>query len=110
MWRTSQTAIGGRTRHAYPGISWTGSRSRRSARVARMPWGQELPLAPFFGNFGIAPPPAWGRLSSKEPRAFGGNMDNKELGAGSTVYFPVFVPGALFSAGDGHAKATVKSA
>jgi acetamidase/formamidase len=68
-----------------------------------MPWGQELELHPFFGNFGVAPPRAWGRLSSKEPRAFGGNMDNKELGTGATVYFPVFVDGALFSAGDGHA-------
>ncbi|MDA9487816.1 acetamidase/formamidase family protein [Bradyrhizobium sp. CCBAU 11361] len=75
----------------------------RVRNVAKLPWGQELPLSPFFGNFGVAPPPAWGRLSSKEPRAFGGNMDNKELGAGSTLYFPVFVPGALFSAGDGHA-------
>lgn len=69
----------------------------------RMPWGQDLALAPFFGNFGVAPPVDWGRLSSKEPRAFGGNMDNKELVAGTTLYFPVFVPGALFSAGDGHA-------
>jgi acetamidase/formamidase len=75
----------------------------RKRNMARMAWGQELPLAPFFGNFGVAPPLKWGRLSSKEPRAFGGNMDNKELGVGSTVYFPVFVPGALFSAGDGHA-------
>ena len=75
----------------------------RTRNVAKLPWGQELPLAPFFGNFGVAPPPTWGRLSSKEPRAFGGNMDNKELGVGTTVYFPVFVPGALFSAGDGHA-------
>jgi len=72
-------------------------------RRARMPWGQELELHPFFGNFGVAPPRAWGRVSSKEPRAFGGNMDNKELGTGATVYFPVFVDGALFSAGDGHA-------
>jgi acetamidase/formamidase len=71
--------------------------------VARMPWGQELKLDPFFGNFGVAPPVSWGRLSSKEPRSFGGNMDNKELGVGSTTYFPVLVPGALFSAGDGHA-------
>ncbi len=69
----------------------------------RLPWGQEFALEPFFGNFGVAPPLTWGRLSSKEPRAFGGNMDNKELGAGATVYFPVFVDGALFSAGDGHA-------
>jgi acetamidase/formamidase len=69
----------------------------------RLPWGQTIPLAPFFGAFGVAPPASWGRLSSKEPRAFGGNMDNKELGVGATVYFPVFNRGALFSAGDGHA-------
>jgi acetamidase/formamidase len=75
----------------------------RAKNMVRMPWGQELALDPFFGNFGVAPPPQWGRLSSKEPRAFGGNMDNKELGVGAVVYFPVFVDGALFSAGDGHA-------
>jgi acetamidase/formamidase len=75
----------------------------RAKNLVRMPWGQELALDPFFGNFGVAPPPQWGRLSSKEPRAFGGNMDNKELGVGAAVYFPVFVDGALFSAGDGHA-------
>jgi acetamidase/formamidase len=75
----------------------------RKRNVAKLPWGQELPLAPFFGNFGVAPARGWGRLSSKEPRVFGGNMDNKELVAGSTIYFPVFNPGALFSAGDGHA-------
>ncbi|MBS7545869.1 acetamidase/formamidase family protein [Ancylobacter oerskovii] len=72
--------------------------------VARMPWGQELPLDPFFGNFGVAPAPGWGRLSSTEPRVFGGNMDNKELGVGTTSYFPVFAPGALFSVGDGHGR------
>ncbi len=75
----------------------------RKNNTARMPWGQDLALDPFFGNFGVAPPRQWGRLSSKEPRAFGGNMDNKELGVGATVYFPIFVDGALFSAGDGHA-------
>jgi acetamidase/formamidase len=68
-----------------------------------MPWGQTLALAPFFGNIGVAPPLAHGRLSSVQPRAFGGNMDNKELGTGTTIYFPVFRPGALFSVGDGHA-------
>lgn len=68
-----------------------------------MPWGQRLPLSPFFGNIGVAPPVAHGRLSSVEPRAFGGNMDNKELGRGSKIHFPVFEPGALFSVGDGHA-------
>jgi len=71
--------------------------------LVKLPWGQELALSPFFGNFGVAPPVGWGRLSSKEPRPFGGNMDNKELGAGAIVYFPVFVEGAHFSAGDGHA-------
>jgi acetamidase/formamidase len=75
----------------------------RERNVVRMPWGQELALEPFFGNFGVAPPVSWGRLSSKEPRAFGGNMDNKELGVGTMVYFPIFVDGALFCAGDGHA-------
>ena len=41
-------------------------------------------------------------FSSKEPRAHGGNLDNKELTAGATLYLPVFVEGANFSAGDGH--------
>jgi acetamidase/formamidase len=74
-----------------------------TANSGMLPWGQTIPLEPFFGAFGVAPPVSWGRLSSKEPRAFGGNMDNKELGVGATVYFPVFTRGALFSAGDGHA-------
>jgi acetamidase/formamidase len=70
--------------------------------VGRMPWGLDLPLKPFFGVMGVAPPPAWGRLSSIQPRAFGGNLDNKELGAGAKLFLPVFAPGALFSCGDGH--------
>jgi acetamidase/formamidase len=74
----------------------------RDRMIATLPWGQELPLSPFFGNFGVAPARSWGRLSSVQPRVFGGNMDNKELGVGTTTYFPVFEPGALFSAGDGH--------
>jgi acetamidase/formamidase len=72
-------------------------------RTARLPWGTDIGLAPFFGVIAVAPPPHWGRLSSIQPRKFGGNMDNKELQAGSTLYLPVFVEGALFSAGDGHA-------
>ena len=72
-------------------------------RTARLPWGKEIPLAPFFGVMAVAPPPHWGRLSSIQPRKFGGNMDNKELRAGTTLYLPVFAEGALFSAGDGHA-------
>jgi acetamidase/formamidase len=68
-----------------------------------LPWGQTFVARPFFGNFGVAPPVTDGKLSSIEPRPFGGNMDNKELRPGAFVYFPVFVEGALFSAGDGHA-------
>ena len=69
----------------------------------QLPWGGKLPLSPFFGVMGVAPPPNWGRITSVIPRAMGGNMDNKELVAGTTVFFPVFNEGALFSAGDGHA-------
>jgi len=75
----------------------------RAARTATLPWGLTLPLDPFFGNFGVAPPPAYGRITSIIPREHGGNMDNRTLTAGCTVYFPVFNRGALFSAGDGHA-------
>jgi acetamidase/formamidase len=70
--------------------------------VCVLPWGTELPLDPFFGIIGVAPPVAWGRCSSVVPRAFGGNMDNKELKPGTTLYLPVFAEGALFYAGDGH--------
>ncbi|KIN60673.1 Acetamidase/Formamidase [Sulfitobacter noctilucae] len=70
--------------------------------IATMPWGLELPLAPFFGVMGVAPPPGWGRISTIEPRVHGGNIDNKELVAGTTLYLPVQTEGALFSCGDGH--------
>ena len=70
--------------------------------TARLPWGLDLPLAPFFGVMGVAPPAAWGRITSIVPRAMGGNLDNKELIPGARLYLPVFVPGALFSCGDGH--------
>ena len=74
------------------------------AMMGRLPWGLEIPLSPFFGVMGVAPPPAWGRIISLIPRAHGGNLDLKELGAGSTLYLPVFNDGALFSAGDGHGR------
>ena len=74
----------------------------RARMVGRMPWGLDLPLKPFFGVMGVSPPPGWGRISSLVPRAMGGNLDNKELGSGATLYLPVFVPGARFSCGDGH--------
>ncbi len=65
--------------------------------------GIEVPLAPFFGSMGVAPPPAFGRYDSAPPTINGGNMDDKALVAGTTLYLPVHAPGALFQAGDGHA-------
>src|SRR6185437_2347403 len=52
--------------------------------IGLMPWGLEIPLKPFFGVMGVAPPPAWGSISSIQPRAHGGNLDIKELVPGST--------------------------
>lgn len=60
-----------------------------AARTARLPWGTELALAPFFGVMGVAPPPGWGEIPTIQPRAHGGNLDNKELGAGATLCLPV---------------------
>jgi acetamidase/formamidase len=71
--------------------------------LAHLPWGGTLPVDPFFGCLGVAPAPGLGRLSSREPREFGGNIDVKELRPGSSLFLPVWAPGALFSAGDGHA-------
>lgn len=76
----------------------------KEAGICRMPWGLEMPLEPFFGIVAVAPPAAWGRIGTPEPRAMGGNMDNKELKPGTTLYLPVFHEGALFSAGDGHGR------
>jgi acetamidase/formamidase len=63
----------------------------------------EIPLAPFLGIMGVAPPANLGRVSSIPPGAWGGNIDLKQMQKGSTLYLPVFNPGALFFAGDGHA-------
>jgi acetamidase/formamidase len=65
--------------------------------------GVMLPMAPFFGSIGVAPPPLVGRISSRPPGYHGGNLDNRDLVAGSTLYLPVHVAGALLSIGDGHA-------
>src|SRR3989475_1214990 len=61
-----------------------------------------IPLRPFFGSMGVAPAPELGRVSSSPPGKHAGNLDNKELGVGSTLFIPVFAPGALFEVGDGH--------
>lgn len=75
----------------------------RAAMTAEFFPGIVVPLRPFFGSMGVAPPAAVGRVSSNPPSRFAGNMDNRELIAGSTLFIPVFVPGALFAIGDGHA-------
>jgi acetamidase/formamidase len=65
--------------------------------------GVRIPLAPFFGSIGVAPPILSGRISSTAPGWHGGNLDNKDLVAGSVLYLPVHVSGGLLSIGDGHA-------
>ena len=65
--------------------------------------GIEIPLRPFFGSMGVAPPPGAGRISSTPPWIHAGNLDNRELVAGTTLFIPVHVRGALFEVGDGHA-------
>jgi acetamidase/formamidase len=75
----------------------------RARMVANFGPGITIPLHPFFGSMGVAPPPSFGRYDSTPPTVIGGNMDNKELVAGTTLYLPVFNKGALFEVGDGHA-------
>jgi len=75
----------------------------REKMIARFAPGVEIPLHPFFGSMGVAPPDSAGRYDSAPPWMHGGNMDNKELVAGTTLYLPVNAKGALFEAGDGHA-------
>ncbi len=76
----------------------------RTAKTAALAPGVLVPLdRPFFGTMGVAPPAVMGRISSGPPGIHTGNLDNKDLGAGSTLFMPVHVAGALFSAGDGHA-------
>ena len=75
----------------------------RDRMVARFASNIEIPLRPFFGSIGVAPPPAMGRINSGPPGIHAGNLDNKELVAGTTLYIPVYVRGALLEIGDGHA-------
>ncbi|HEX4278395.1 MAG TPA: acetamidase/formamidase family protein [Bryobacteraceae bacterium] len=65
--------------------------------------GIDLPLKPFFGSMGLAPPEAAGKVNSAPPGTHAGNLDNRELVAGSTLFIPVHAAGALFEVGDGHA-------
>ncbi len=75
----------------------------RTKMIGKFAPGIEFPLHPFFGSMGVAPPEGAGRIDSAPPWMHAGNMDNKELVAGTTLYIPVHATGALFEVGDGHA-------
>jgi len=75
----------------------------RAKMLAHFAPGIEIPLHPFFGSMGVAPPESAGRLDSAPPWMHAGNMDNKELVASTTLYIPIHAKGALFEVGDGHA-------
>src|SRR6185295_9183069 len=75
----------------------------RAKMIGAFAPGIVIPLHPFFGSMGVAPAPELGRVSSNPPGRHAGNLDNRELGVGSTLFIPVFAPGALFECGDGHA-------
>jgi acetamidase/formamidase len=74
----------------------------KAAGVSRNQLGHAIPIRPFMGVMGLAPDTA-DLLSTAPPRTVGGNIDCRELIAGSTLYLPVAVEGGLFSTGDGHA-------
>jgi acetamidase/formamidase len=75
----------------------------RERMIGHFSPGIDIPLKPFFGSMGVAPPAAAGKINSAPPGIHAGNLDNKELVAGTTLFIPVHVPGALFEIGDGHA-------
>src|ERR1035437_1745002 len=75
----------------------------REKMIGHFAPGIDVPLRPFFGSMGIAPPESAGKISSAPPGIHAGNMDNKELVAGTTLFIPVHAAGALFEVGDGHA-------
>jgi acetamidase/formamidase len=86
-----------------PGRPQTIIRLDRKAMTATFLPGVVIPLRPFFGSMGVAPAAEVGRVSSNPPSTHAGNLDNKELVAGTTLFIPVHVRGALFEVGDGHA-------
>jgi len=65
--------------------------------------GVVIPARPFFGSVGVAPPVLSGRINSRAPGYHVGNLDNKDLVEGTTLFLPVHVAGGLLSIGDGHA-------
>jgi acetamidase/formamidase len=94
---------GGTLPDEFPYVKFHLVRFDERAGTASFAPGVTLKLAPFFGSIGVAPHLLVGRISSGPPGTHGGNLDNKDLVAGSTLFLPVHVPGALLSIGDGHA-------
>ncbi|MCF3934582.1 acetamidase/formamidase family protein [Acuticoccus sp. M5D2P5] len=94
--------LGGTLPDAFPEFRQVHIALDIEAGRATTPWGTVLPTHPFFGVLGVSPPASWGRCTSIIPRPFGGNLDNKELVPGTSLFLPVYVPGANFSCGDGH--------
>jgi len=74
----------------------------REAGVAQFAPDVEVPLDPFFGIMATGPEPTQGPTNTAPPDYFGGNLDLKQLGVGSTLYLPVHAEGAQFWVGDGH--------
>ena len=88
----------------FPGVFQRVIKIDRAAKTAEIAPGVVVPVVrPFFGTLGVAPIAAAGRISSGPPGVHTGNIDNKDMTAGTTLYMPVFANGALFSVGDGHA-------
>jgi acetamidase/formamidase len=100
--------------YAHNQVPWLDLEAREPEGWTRMVWtldveamvatnrrGRTVALRPFMGVMGM-PPDAQGTHSTGPPRACGGNIDCRELIAGSTLYLPIAVEGALFSTGDGH--------
>jgi len=75
----------------------------KKTMLAHFADGIDIPMHPFFGSIGDAPPPSMGKVNSAPPGIYAGNLDNKELVAGTTLYIPVHTKGALLEIGDGHA-------
>lgn len=74
----------------------------RDYRCYQFAPGISIPFRPFMGIMGVAPPSDAGFVSANPPQRWGGNLDFRELTAGSTLHLPVFQPGAQFYTGDSH--------
>jgi acetamidase/formamidase len=96
------------TRSGFIPEDFTAGKSRiipldKKTGMAHFADGIDIPMHPFFGSMGVAPPASMGRVSSAPPGIHAGNLDNKELVAGTTLFIPVWTKGALLEVGDGHA-------